>query len=339
MADNIENVLKRYFTDVSTIQISVITSGLINQTYRITIQEKKYILQSINIQVFKTPEIITSNILKVAGHLNTGKYPKQIVNLIANINGDYLTECEGVIWRLSTYINDTVCFEKVQSNVQAYEAAKALSEFHAHLVDFPIAEIQAGILGFLDYQNRVLDFNKALKNGNIKRLLLAEDEINFVQKNIELINKYLQINFPQRVVHADAKISNFLFHTVNSSQVAAIIDWDTILPGNILCDFGDMIRTYANLKAEDDIDSENNFSIENYQAVKQGFLFFLKDKLTDVELNSIDLTAKVVILIQAIRFLTDFLTNDIYYQITYENQNFNRTKNQLNLLQSLLRYT
>jgi hypothetical protein len=38
---------------------------------------------------------------------------------------------------------------------------------------------------------------------------------------------------------------------------------------------------------------------------------------------------------QALRFLTDFLNNDIYYGAKYELHNFNRARNQLRLLECL----
>ena len=38
---------------------------------------------------------------------------------------------------------------------------------------------------------------------------------------------------------------------------------------------------------------------------------------------------------QCIRFVTDFLNNDIYYQTSYPEQNLNRALNQLILLEKL----
>jgi hypothetical protein len=38
---------------------------------------------------------------------------------------------------------------------------------------------------------------------------------------------------------------------------------------------------------------------------------------------------------QSLRFLTDFLNNDVYYQTNYREQNFHRAKNQFLLLRRL----
>ena len=110
------------------------------------------------------------------------------------------------------------------------------------------------------------------------------------------------------------------------------------MPGNILCDFGDMIRTYANLKAEDDPNGENAFEPTYYQAVKNGFLEHLKDELSAVEIENMDFVAYIVIYIQAVRFLSDYLNNNVYYSISYPKQNLNRTINQINLLKAITNF-
>jgi Ser/Thr protein kinase RdoA (MazF antagonist) len=330
-----QNVINEYFSDTSEIQITPINTGLINQTYHVIVNQKSYILQSINTDIFKNPQIITRNILNISSYLQQQQYPKAVINCIANKKGEYITEYNNKHWRLTTYIANSVCFDTVQNSDQAFEAAKALSEFHKYLLKFPTSKIESSIPGFLDYNKRVEAFNLALQTGNLDRIKHAETEIQQILDNMPLVSQYLEIQFPERIVHADAKISNFLFDSKQTNHVLAIIDWDTLLPGNILCDFGDMIRTYANLKSEDDPDAQNNFSIANYIAVKKGFLTFLENKLTQTELQAIDLTAKVVVLIQAIRFLTDYFNNDSYYYTSYSEQNLNRTKNQLNLLHAI----
>ena len=63
--------------------------------------------------------------------------------------------------------------------------------------------------------------------------------------------------------------------------------------------------------------------------------FYLKDELEPIEIENFELIAQMVILIQAIRFLTDYLNHDKYYIIHYPEQNLNRTRNQLNLLHEM----
>lgn len=336
--DLIEEVLSLYFERTDYCVVTPISTGLINSTYRISLGIHQFILQEINTSVFQAPEVIISNMLAVAQFLEAKDYPKAILRIRPNRNGFYLTFSNGKVWRMTEFVPNSKDYLKVVSKEQAYHAAKAISEFHYHLNDFPIERISPSINGFLDFEKRINSYQLALANGNKNRITETNELIESINRQLYLIEDYLKINFPLRVVHADAKISNFLFDETNENNVLAIIDWDTILPGNMLCDFGDMVRTYANLKAEDDASEGIIFSSENYKAVKEGFLYYLKNILADEELNAIDLTAQTVILIQAIRFLTDYLNDDVYYATNYVTHNLDRTINQMNLLTALNQY-
>lgn len=333
-----EEILKHYFENIDQIVVNPISSGWINSTYEINQQGKKYILQKINTKVFPYPEIISNNIQQVSTHLKAKNYPKQLIEIIPDLKGNLLAVENEETWRLTSYISNSVCFDKVESAEQAYEAAKTISQFHSFILDLDIKQIHPSIDGFLDYQKRMQDFNVALQNASEERLQETKYEINYILDNASKVKEYLAIDFPKRVVHADAKLSNFLFNSENHSQAIALIDWDTIMPGNILCDFGDMIRTYANLKQEDDPTAENIFESSYYEAVKRGFLEHLKNDLQTVEVENMDFVAYIVIYIQAVRFLGDYLNNDVYYSITYPKQNLNRTINQINLLKALTKF-
>jgi len=106
----------------------------------------------------------------------------------------------------------------------------------------------------------------------------------------------------------------------------------------VLYDFGTMIQSYTNTTNEDDGSAQNNFNPEMYKVVKEGFLFYLKEKLTLEESDNLDYAAQVAIYIQELRFLTDYLNGSIYYSTKYPEHNLDRTKNQLELLKGLRAY-
>ena len=333
-----EKILKHYFKNIDQVSVNPINSGWINSTYEVEYEGKKYILQKINTHVFPQPEVISNNIDIISNHLKAKNYQNSVIEIVKDLLGNLLAKEDGEVWRMTSFIPNSICFEKVESAEQAYEAAKTISEFHSYLTDVNVDEIHPSIVGFLDYQKRINDFKNALNKASAERLEETKEEVGYILDNLYQIEDYLKIDFPKRVVHADAKISNFLFNNDNHSQAIAVIDWDTIMPGNIMCDFGDMIRTYANLKAEDDPNGENGFSEDYYSAVKDGFQEHLKNVLTPTELDNMDFVAYIVIYIQAVRFLADYLENDIYYSISYPKQNLNRTINQINLLKALTKF-
>ena len=130
------------------------------------------------------------------------------------------------------------------------------------------------------------------------------------------------------MIHGDPKVSNFLFDE-KTSKVNALIDVDTLMPGSILYDFGDMVRSFANLLREEDVSKTKRFSSVIYEAMLKGYLNKGHERLTQREVEGLPLSVLAVSLIQGIRFLTDYINNDEYYQVDYKHQNLHRCVNQL----------
>ena len=140
---------------------------------------------------------------------------------------------------------------------------------------------------------------------------------------------------PLRVTHNDTTISNRLFDS--DKKGLCIIDTDTVMPGIVHNDFGDAIRTICNTAAEDEKDLDKvQFNLGFYQAYLKGFLEKMQDELTELEIKYLPLAAKSMIFIMGLRFLTDYLNNDIYYKTSYEDHNLDRAKNQFKLIESLM---
>ena len=191
----------------------------------------------------------------------------------------------------------------------------------------------------MNFEKRISDFKTAVSNASNETKKTAEDELKLLISAISLPDKFISLQkqniLPVRIIHADPKISNVLFDTV-SGKGKCVIDLDTIMPGTLLYDYGDMVRSYTNNKNEDDPTENNIFNKEIYDLLTKGFLSSIKDQLTSVEMDNLAYSAKVVIYIQALRFMTDYLNGNIYYKTNHPLQNFNRAKNQINLLRCLI---
>lgn len=314
-----------------------ITSGHINNTYLVRNGGDRFILQQVNTDVFPNVRLVMKNILLVTEHLQEKKYPRQIPFPIPSKSGNFLINNH---WRLLIYISNARSYEKVGNTDQAFHAAQFLGEFHRYLTDINLSCIEETIPNFTNFPVRLQQFYTALKNADPERLKTAELEVQEIQENEYLVENWEKAltRMPVRLIHADPKISNFLFDKHSTTEIKALIDWDTLMPGPILYDFGDMARSYTALKAEDDPTTGDCFSKKNYQAVKRGFLHYLKGELHPVEIENIDLAAQVVIYVQAMRFITDFLNGDIYYAVTHSVQNQHRGRSQLNLLRGIQDY-
>ncbi|MDN5395944.1 MAG: aminoglycoside phosphotransferase family protein [Chryseobacterium sp.] len=184
------------------------------------------------------------------------------------------------------------------------------------------------------------DYQTSLQNASEDLLENAAPEIEMMNELMSLPQKWIEMErdhlLPKRIIHGDPNVRNILFDS--TSKPLAVIDLDTVTVSTILYDFGDMARSYTNTLDEDLKTAENNFNPHMYRTVKDGFLLYLKKKLSFDELENLDYAAQTVIYIQAIRFLTDYLNGSTYYSTKYAEHNLDRTRNQLQLLKGLRKY-
>ena len=76
---------------------------------------------------------------------------------------------------------------------------------------------------------------------------------------------------PKRITHCDTKVNNMLFD--QDDRFLCVIDLDTTMPGFVLSDFGDFIRTAANKGAEDDKELDRvGLDMEIFREFARGYL-------------------------------------------------------------------
>jgi thiamine kinase-like enzyme len=178
-------------------------------------------------------------------------------------------------------------------------------------------------------------FEQALTNGNKSRILLSKPIINVISNELPILKKWDEVcnSMPIRVVHYDTKINNFLFDK-KTYKVLALIDFDTLMPGCVLSDIGDMIRTYSNPVGEESKEIEK--VVYNREIVNTIIQEFTKTaSLEKKEKENLVFGGLAITFMQCVRFLTDYLNGDSYYKISYEDQNLIRAKNQWALYKSL----
>src|SRR6185295_7768404 len=140
--------------------------------------------------------------------------------------------------------------------------------------------------------------------------------IHFLFSHNDILSVYQQIvtdkEFRLRVTHHDTKINNVLFD--KDEKGICVIDLDTVMPGYFISDVGDMMRTYLSPVSEEETDFEKiRVRDELYRAIVQGYYNEMKDELTGTEKKHFFYAGEFIIYMQAIRFLTDYLNDDIYY--------------------------
>ncbi|HYJ64070.1 MAG TPA: phosphotransferase, partial [Parafilimonas sp.] len=181
-------------------------------------------------------------------------------------------------------------------------------------------------------------FEKAIATASLERLNISTEIISELNKRKSLVDFYNQLddtNYPLRIMHHDSKISNILFSSL-TGDVKCIVDLDTIMPGKFFSDLGDMIRSMACSVNENKTEWEKIFVKEDhYKSIIEGYIESMEHSFTTKETEHMHYAGPIMIYMQSLRFITDFLNNDIYYHTNYKNQNFNRAKNQLVFLMQL----
>jgi hypothetical protein len=140
---------------------------------------------------------------------------------------------------------------------------------------------------------------------------------------------------PERVTHNDTKVNNVLLDE-RTGQGICVIDLETVMPGLVLYDFGDMVRTMSCPAAEDERDlSLVRIEMGMFEALARGYLSVAGSFLTDAEKRMLVQAGRVITLEQGIRFLADYLNGDTYFKVHRPGQNLDRARAQFRLVESL----
>jgi Ser/Thr protein kinase RdoA (MazF antagonist) len=336
----ISSVLSVYGFNPDQTNVIPFGSGLINRTWKIIFENKTYILQRVNDAVFKNPQDIADNIKMVSDYLRKNHPGYKFVAPITSVAGNEMVFIEdGGYFRLFNFVKGSHTVDAAETAQQAYEAAEQFGGFTFLLSGMDPGKFHITIPFFHDLSLRCKRFTEALKNGNEERIDQSEELIKTILSHSEIVSVYEKIKtdpeFRLRIMHHDTKISNVLFD--ENDKGLCVIDLDTIMPGYFISDVGDMMRTYLSPANEEEKDfSKIYIRDEFYTAIVQGYCAAMKNELTPTEKKYFFYAGKFMIYMQAVRFLTDYLYNDVYYGSKYEGHNFVRAKNQAVLLQRFI---
>jgi thiamine kinase-like enzyme len=338
--------LQAYTGNSENYSVQPLDGGLINHSYKITDKKsgESFLLQRINHHVFKKPENVQLNYQLLWKHLKSAaidfyipepKYFSGDAELYWDVNHNY--------WRIFEFIEDGKMLSNAETPEQARETAQTFAEFTATFHGFDVNDLKDTIPDFHNLSFRYSQFEDALEKNNSDRKENAKEFIEALQQRRQYVDFYNSLagskEYPKRVMHHDAKIANILF-SKTTGKVICPVDFDTTMPGYFFSDLGDMIRSMACSADESSTDFENiTIRKEFYDVIVYGYLSVMSKFLTAAEKKNIHYAGIIIIYMQALRFITDYLNGDVYYKTTYGEQNFDRARNQLTLLKALEQIT
>lgn len=348
---NIYDVAKNFRYSGEIESIKEFGSGHINKTYIVHCVDgdvkQRYVLQQLNDSVFKNIDELMDNVFAVTSYLRKqikalgGDADRETLHFIRTNKGyKYYTDDDGSYYRTYVYVKNSVCYNSVDSADIFKSSGEAFGKFQKLLSDFSADTLYETIPNFHDtrwrYNN---EFLPALNNNLSGRLDSCRDEVEFVKARADEMGKLVDLindgSLPLRVTHNDTKLNNVMFDK-DTNKCVCVIDLDTVMPGLALYDFGDSIRFGANTADEDEKDLDKvSINLDYFKAYAEGFLSAAGEAFNTCEIDNLAFASRLMTLECGMRFLTDYINGDTYFNTAYPDHNLVRAKNQFKLVSDM----
>ena len=136
---------------------------------------------------------------------------------------------------------------------------------------------------------------------------------------------------PERVIHGDPKLDNFLFDR-SGRQALALIDLDTVQPGLVHYDIGDCLRSCCNRRGETaDGDAGPSFDLALCRDLLGAYGEQVGDLLLPAEVELLYDAIRLIPFELGLRFLTDHLEGDRWFRVSQPGENLGKARTQFAL--------
>lgn len=350
---DLQEVFANYGFDASSyVNIKQIKIGHINSTYTLYFDQgssvKRYLLQEINTHVFKNPIQLMENIEKITTFLSekvrlsgAKNYENLSLRVIHTLDHhSYMISSKNHFFRVYNFIENAKTYQKTNDLKLFYNAGKTVGTFQNMLSDFDASQLHETIPNFHNTPYRFQTFLKVLKENPCDRAKDCEEEIQFVlhlKDFTPVITSLIEQKLiPIKVTHNDTKLNNIMFDC-ETKEGLCLVDLDTVMPGTILYDFGDAIRSGCNRAEEDEKNLEKvRFSVDLFKAFTEGYLSSVASSITECEVNHLVDSSILMTFECGMRFLTDYLDGDHYFKTKYDNHNLVRCRTQFHLVKQMI---
>lgn len=341
----LKKVAKEFLNVEKIVEIKELKGGHINSTYLIKMPEAQYILQQINTNVFVSPYGMMHNIQQITDYIRKkviydGKNPSRCVLNIIRTNYDQLL-CirDNKYWRCMQYIDNSTAYEQITSPEMFGEVGRIVGEFQNLLSGFHTRILDETIMHFHDTPYRYRHFLDAVKLDRVERASDVKKEIKFIKdhKSIypTIVNWIDDQVIPRRVTHNDTKPSNVLIDD-ETGKALCLIDYDTVMRGSLLYDYGDALRIGCSTASEDEKDlSKVKIDLNLFESFTRGFLSAIKNTITVNEVKGLYTGFQIITCEVAMRFLDDYLDGDNYFRVAYPEHNLVRARNQIQMVKEI----
>jgi Ser/Thr protein kinase RdoA (MazF antagonist) len=349
--DNLVAAADQFKPQGTVIDIHEYGNGNINDTFLVTLDskaEKHFILQRINTQVFRQPELVMLNMRTFTEHvhkrlqsapLSPGRRWEVVRVLLAQDGQDHWLDPGGSFWRAISFIDGAQSFDTIKDIEHAREVGYALGMFHNLLSDLDTEKLADTLEGFHITPRYLLHYDEVLAKKRTSKSPEVAYGLQFVSQRRDwahvLENGREKGRLHLRPIHGDPKVNNVMMDT-GTGQAISIVDLDTVKPGLVHYDIGDCLRSGCNLLGEDFEQWEMvRFDPELCQAILQGYLSLAKDFLTENDYDYLYDAIRLIAFELGLRYFTDYLEGNVYFKANHQEHNLARALIQFKLTESI----
>ncbi|MBH8575998.1 aminoglycoside phosphotransferase family protein [Nostocaceae cyanobacterium CENA369] len=347
--DNLVAIANQFMLQGKVKSVQAFGSGNINDTFLVSLdspKEQHFVLQRINTQVFRQPQLIMQNMCTFTEHVRkrlqitplTRRWEVPRVLLTQDAQ-DHWRDAQGSFWRAISFIEGSQSFDRMHDRSHAQEIGYALGMFHNLISDLPPEKLADTLEGFhitpfyLQHYEEVLPKTSVAKSPELNYgLQFVRDRQTFAHI---LENAKAEGRLPLRLMHGDPKINNVMFDTA-TQQAVSVIDLDTVKPGLVHYDIGDCLRSGCNPAGEETENWESvYFDTDLCQAILEGYLSVAKAFLTENDYAYMYDAIRLIAFELGLRFFADYLAGNVYFKIKHPEHNLERALVQFKLTESI----
>ncbi len=320
-------------------------SGRIHASFRLDTAAGRFLLQRVNERVFADVDALGDNLSRITGHLATlhGADPRRHLALrpTATGAGYHRARADGACWRMFGFIDGAGAAPSPPDESSVHAAARLFGRFLHDMASLPGPPPAVTIPHFHDTAQRYRAFEAALADDPLGRAVAAGEAVAFARERRPLAAIADELHalgsLPVRVVHNDCKLDNVLFDE-RSGEALCVVDLDTVMPGLVLYDIGDFVRSAAASAGEEAGEGGvPEVDLARYEAILHGYLEGAAGLLVGVEMAHLASAGRVVAYELGLRFLADHLLGDRYFAAAAPDDNLLRARRQFALVESMER--
>lgn len=317
-------IARKFAIDGEPLSAMPIDRGHINDTRCITTDKNRYILQRINRQVINDPPLVMENIAAVTAHLH--KKGIETLTIVPPLSGGLCLLHDGEYYRMYDYIEGAGSCILPPAAEDFRAAGEAFGSFIEALSDMPIEKVNMMPMASHDTGFHLSRLMKAIEADRAGRVSGVREDIELALSKTgyaDIIRPLLiSGEIPLRTVHNDSKYSNIIIDT-KTHRARCILDLDNVMPGSLLSDYGDAIRSGC--------DDNGRFREDLLPPFREGFLGAVHS-ITPAERELLPVAPLIITYENAIRYLTDYLSGDVYFKTDCPSRNLDNFRMRMRLL-------